>query len=265
MDANIVDTTLRDGEQRAGIALKLAEKVHIARLLDSIGIYQIEAGIPAMGGEEKKSVQRIAGLGLKCRISSWNRLSMSDIEKSMECGTEIIHISVPSSDIQIESKLGKTREWVVDNLRRCTSRCVEKGFTVTMGLEDASRADMPFLLKLAASAFAEGVQVVRYADTVGIQVRQAVFECISAIRSALPVEVEMHAHNDLGMAVANSVAAVRAGAALVDCTVGGIGERAGNCDLLQFIKSARACLGLCGCFDLKKVREVQAEILGIIK
>lgn len=265
MDVNIVDTTLRDGEQRPGIALKLAEKVHIARLLDSIGVYQIEAGIPAMGGEEKKSVQKIAELGLKCKVSSWNRLNMNDVEKSMECGTEIIHISVPSSDIQIESKLGKTREWVVDNLRRCTARCVEKGFTVTIGLEDASRTEMPFLLKLAASAFIEGVHVVRYADTVGILARQTVFECIAAIKSALPVEIEMHAHNDLGMAVANSVAAIRAGAVLVDCTVGGIGERAGNCDLLQFIKSARACLGLCGSFDLKKVREIQTEIAGIVK
>lgn len=265
MGVNIVDTTLRDGEQRAGIALKLAEKVHIARLLDSLGIYQIEAGIPAMGGEEKKSVQKIAALGLKCRISSWNRLNEGDIEKSMECGAGIIHISVPSSDIQITGKLGKTREWVVDNLRRYTAMCVEKGFEVSIGLEDASRAEMPFILRLAASAFAEGVQLVRYADTVGILSRQTVFENIAAIRSALPVEMEMHAHNDLGMAVANSVAAVRAGAVLVDCTVGGIGERAGNCDLLQFIKSARACLGLCSGFDLKRVREVQTEIARIIK
>lgn len=265
MDVNIVDTTLRDGEQRAGIALKLADKVHIAGLLDSIGVYQIEAGIPAMGGEEKKSVKKIAELGLKCKVSSWNRLNTSDIEKSMECGTEIIHISVPSSDIQIEKKLGKTREWVVDNLRRCTSRCVEKGYVVTIGLEDASRAEMPFLLKLAATAFAEGVQVVRYADTVGILARQTVFECITAMRTALPVKIEMHAHNDLGMAVANSVAAIMAGASLVDCTAGGIGERAGNCDLLKFIKSARACLGLCGSFDLEKVREIQTEIAAIVK
>ncbi len=264
MDICVVDTTLRDGEQKAGIALKTGDKVQIAGILDHLGIFQIEAGTPAMGGEEKRSVSRIAGLGLKCKVSAWNRLNLSDILHSMECEVDIVHISVPVSDIQIETKLGKSREWVMNSLRKCVSFCMEKNFAVTIGLEDASRADSAFMLQIIASALMEGAQRVRYADTVGISTRNRIFEEIRSIRAAVDMDIEMHAHNDLGMAVANTLSAVKAGAAFVDCTIGGIGERAGNCDMLKFIQAAKACLGICNHYDMKKVKDAQKEIMGII-
>lgn len=264
MDINIVDTTLRDGEQKAGIALKLRDKIFIADILDRLGIYQLEAGIPAMGGEEKKSVLKIAQLGLKCKVASWNRLNVPDIIHSIDCGVDIIHISVPASDIQITRKLGKSREWVLDNLKRCICFCAEKNFDVTVGLEDASRADPAFLLKIIASAFMEGVKRVRYADTVGISTRSGVYEAIRNIKAEVNVEIEMHAHNDLGLAVANTLSAVKAGAAFVDCTVGGIGERAGNCDMLKFVRAAKACLGICSSYNINKIKHAQKEILDII-
>ena len=146
MDVKIVDTTLRDGEQRAGVALGIEDKVNIAKLLDKMGIYQIEAGIPAMGGSEKVSIKKIVELNLKCKIATWNRITIEDIKNSLDCGAQIIHISAPVSDIQIKTKLNKDRNWVMDNLMRCINFAKENNAYVSVGLEDASRANFTFLL-----------------------------------------------------------------------------------------------------------------------
>jgi len=264
MEINIVDTTLRDGEQSAGIALGLEEKLRIAKLLDKMGVYQIEAGIAAMGGEEKQSIKKIAKLGLRSKISSWNRLSINDINHSLDCGVDLIHISVPSSDIQIKHKLGKDRDWILEYLKKCVIFAKNKGAVVTIGLEDASRADSKFLMKLVANAFLEGVDRIRYADTVGVLFRQKIYNEIVKIRAELNIGLEIHAHNDLGMAVANSISAVMAGAEFVDCTIGGIGERAGNCDLLQFMRAAKAYLGMYEDTKMDELIEIQKDILKII-
>ncbi len=260
----IVDTTLRDGEQKAGIALSIDEKIQIARILNEVGIYQIEAGIPAMEGDEKKSIQEIVKLNLKSKISTWNRININDIRHSFECEPDIIHISVPTSDIQIKYKLGKDKMWVIDNLKRCISFAFERGYEVTVGLEDASRADFRFLLRIIAIAFLEGVKRVRYADTVGILYRQKIFKDITDIKSQINMDIEIHAHNDLGMAVANSISAVKAGAVFVDCTIGGIGERAGNCDYVEFIRSAKGCLNIWKNINIKDIIEVNNSIMKII-
>lgn len=235
MDINIVDTTLRDGEQKACVALGIDEKMKIARIINDMGVSQIEAGVPAMGGDEKKSIEKIVGLGLKSKISSWNRMDIKDIDESIDCGVDIIHISIPSSDIQIKSKLGKDRSWVMDNIKRCVAYTVDKGFEVTIGLEDASRADINFLIELCQVIFELGVRRIRYADTVGILYPRKIFYHIKKLMQEVPVEIEMHAHNDFGMAIANSLGAAEAGAKFVNCTVTGIGERAGNCDFMKFI------------------------------
>lgn len=237
MKINIVDTTLRDGEQKAGIAFSLEDKVEIAKMLDEMGVYQIEAGVAAMGGEEKKSIEKIAALGLKCRISSWNRMNIEDIKQSMDCGADIIHISVPSSDIQIKSKLGKDREWIKYNLQKTAEYVLERKKEVTIGFEDASRADINFLADLCHSILRLGVKRMRYADTVGILYPRKIYTYIKKIRKEVPIEIELHFHNDLGMAVANSIAAAEAGAEYVDCTINGIGERAGNCDFIKFAEA----------------------------
>ncbi len=264
MDIRIVDTTLRDGEQKAGIALGINDKVQIAKILDSMGIYQIEAGIPAMGKEEKQSIRKIAELGLKCRISTWNRLNIDDIKQSLDCGSDIVHISVPSSDIQIKAKLRRDREWVLDSIKRCLDYARSKNHQITIGLEDASRAEFKFLLQIIAAVSELGVSRVRYADTVGILSRKRIYEEIKIIRNETKTDIEIHTHNDMGMAVANALSAVKGGAEFVDCTVGGIGERAGNCDLLQFIKAAKACLGLSREVDELKLLEAQKDIMKII-
>lgn len=266
MSIKIVDTTLRDGEQKAGIALGIKEKVEIAKILNDIGIFQIEAGIAAMGGDEKESIKEIAGLGLKSKISSWNRMNIKDINESIECSVDIIHISVPVSDLQIEEKLKKNKNWVLENIKKCVKYTVDKGYEVTVGLEDASRADVNFLIEICKLLYDMGVKRVRYADTIGILYPRRVFYQINKIREKVPIEIEMHAHNDFGMAIINSLGALKAGAEYVDCTVTGIGERAGNCDFLEFAETIYKLYGektyLNKFSDLKKKESIIKKLIG---
>lgn len=225
----------------AGIVLTTKEKVEVAKMLDALRVYQIEAGIPAMGGEEKKSVAKIAALGLRCKVSAWNRMHIQDIEHSLQCGVDMVHISVPTSDLHIQNKLQKDRVWVINQLRRCVSYAQERGAYVTIGLEDASRADPAFLRVVGAAALLEGAKRVRYADTVGILHRHRIVREIPQLHAVLKSDLEIHCHNDLGLAVSNSFWAVKAGVRYVDSTIGGMGERAGNCDLYQMILACREC------------------------
>ncbi|MBU3173415.1 beta/alpha barrel domain-containing protein [Clostridium estertheticum] len=233
----IVDTTLRDGEQMAGVELGFDDKIEFAKIIDSKDVYQIEAGTPAMGGDEKKSIEQLMSLGLKSKVSAWNRMNISDIKHSIDCRVDIVHISVPVSDIQIKWKLGRNRVWVINEMKRSVYYAKEKGYEVVVGLEDASRTSIEFLIHIIREAKELGVQRVRYADTVGILYPDKIYKQIKQIKKNIDISIEFHAHNDFGMAVANSVSAVMAGAEFVDSTFGGIGERAGNCDYVKLINA----------------------------
>ncbi|MCB2352614.1 homocitrate synthase [Clostridium estertheticum] len=233
----IVDTTLRDGEQMAGVELGFDDKIEFAKIIDSKDVYQIEAGTPAMGGDEKKSIEQLMGLGLKSKVSAWNRMNINDINHSIDCRVDIVHISVPISDIQIKWKLGRDRVWVINEMKQSVYYAKEKGYEVVVGLEDASRTSTEFLMNVIREAKELGVQRVRYADTVGILYPDKIYRQIKQIKQNIDISIEFHAHNDFGMAVANSVSAVMAGAEFVDSTFGGIGERAGNCDYVKLINA----------------------------
>lgn len=262
MRLKIIDTTLRDGEQQAGLALGIDEKIAVAELLDSLGVFQIEAGIPAMGGDEKKSIEKIACLNLKSRISAWNRMSIKDISHSVDCGVDIIHISVPSSDLHIRTKLSKNEEWVLEEMRKCIRFAKENGFIVNVGMEDASRARMDFLVRICETAKDEDVEMVRYADTVGVLNPVRIAADIANLKRT-GIELGIHAHNDFGMAIANTLAAVRAGAGFADCTVSGIGERAGNCDFYDLIHATEGMLPGFK-YNKKVIKEKQRGILKIL-
>lgn len=221
----------------AGLELGFNDKIKYAKIIDEYQVYQIEAGTPAMGGDEKKSIEKLMTLGLKSKISAWNRMNINDINHSIDCGVDIIHISVPVSDIMIKWKFRKNRTWVIDEMRRSVYYAKEKGFEVVVGLEDASRASTDFITDICFAAKALGVKRVRYADTVGILDPQKIYKIISSLKRSIDISIEFHAHNDFGMGVANSVASVMAGALFVDSTFGGIGERAGNCDYAKLIKA----------------------------
>jgi homocitrate synthase NifV len=240
MVCKIVDTTLRDGEQRGGNGLSLNDKVLSAIKIDKLNVHQIEAGTPAMGGDEKKSIIKIVESNLRCKISAWNRLSINDIKHSIDCGVDIIHFAVPSSELQINTKLKKDVPWVISSLQECIYYVRENGFEVSVGLEDASRGDESFILDLCEICKNEGVSRIRYADTVGILTPKKTFDIIKLIKKYCNLELEFHGHNDFGMAVANSLAAAKAGAEYVDCTLNGVGERAGNCDYYKFIEACKS-------------------------
>ena len=242
------DTTLRDGEQTAGVVFANEEKVRIARLLDEVGVHQIEVGIPAMGGDEKKTIKHIAGLGLNASILAWNRAVIGDIKQSLECGVNAVAISMSASDIHIEHKLMKSRAWVLESIRKAVDFAKSHDLYVSVNAEDASRADLEFLVRFAKTAEEQGADRVRFCDTVGILDPFDTYNVISFLSRNIGIEIEMHTHNDFGMATANALAGLKAGASYVNTTVNGLGERAGNAALEEVVMAlkyiSKANLGL---------------------
>ncbi|MGB9792147.1 MAG: homoaconitate hydratase, partial [Thermacetogeniaceae bacterium] len=146
-DIKIVDTTLRDGEQTAGVVFSNHEKIRIAKMLDELGVHQIEAGIPVMGGHEKEAVKEICKLGLRASIMGWNRAVIKDVEESLECGVDAVAISISTSDIHIEHKLRSTRSKVIEDMVKATRFAKQHGVYVSVNAEDASRSDPDFLIE----------------------------------------------------------------------------------------------------------------------
>lgn len=233
----LVDTTLRDGEQSPGYALTLRQKVKIASILDGAGIAQIEAGIPSVGPYEQETIREIVRRKQHALISVWSRMNPDDIKTAFRCCPDLIHIGVPVSYVQIYTKLRRNKNWLVKTMLSCTDLALSNGFAVSVGFEDASRADPTFLILLADELNRAGIKRIRYADTVGVLNPSRTYQAVQELIQYSGAEVEFHAHNDLGMAVANSLAAAKAGAVCIDTTVYGIGERAGNCNLTRFVSA----------------------------
>jgi homocitrate synthase NifV len=235
----IDDTTLRDGEQTAGVVFSNHEKIRIAKLLDEVGVHQIEVGIPAMGGDEKKTITEIVELGLDTSILAWNRAVLDDIRHSIDCGVDAVAISMSASDIHIEHKLAKSRQWVLDQIRECVAFAKDKNLYVSVNAEDASRADLEFLLRFGQAAKEEGADRLRFCDTLGILDPFDTYNVISFLKKEGGLDIEMHTHDDFGMATANALAGIKAGATYVNTTVNGLGERAGNAALEEVVMALK--------------------------
>lgn len=229
------DTTLRDGEQTAGVAFTAEERIAIARALAQAGVPEMEVGIPVMGPEEQENILAIAQLGLPANLMVWGRMCDADLTAAASCGVHLVNLSIPVSDIQIRHKLARDREWVLDSITHFVSLALDLGMDVCVGGEDASRAEMDFLLRVVETAQIAGARRFRFADTLGLLDPFSTFNRISQLREASDLELEMHAHNDLGLATANTLAAVLAGASHVNTTVNGLGERAGNAALEESV------------------------------
>ncbi|WP_025692948.1 beta/alpha barrel domain-containing protein [Paenibacillus zanthoxyli] len=233
----LVDTTMRDGEQTAGVVFSQEEKLQMAVKLDEAGIPWIEAGIPAMGRREQETLKEMLSLPLRATLIAWNRADEADIRASIACGFSHIHLSLPVSDLHIQFKLKKSREWVLERLQHILQFTRSFGCTVFVGAEDASRADPEFLLQYADVASRFGAERLRYADTVGCLDPFETFSRVNHLVSRSSLPVEFHGHNDFGLAAANTLSAFHAGAALASVTISGIGERAGNASLEEVATS----------------------------
>jgi len=257
---SLTDTTLRDGQQAPGVVFSQEEKIAIASKLDAMGVDELEIGTPACGDEAIASINEIAALNLDSRLTVWCRAKKYDLEMASRCSVDSIHISFPVSPVQI-SALGKDNWWVIKTLERMIKKAKKSFAYISIGAQDASRADERFLEKFAHVAHSCGANRLRLADTVGIWDPFQCYITIMRLRSNNPgLSLAFHGHNDLGMATANSLAAIKAGAKSVDVTVNGLGERTGNTPLEEIVMACRVCMNLECNIDSRKLIEISQVV-----
>ncbi len=250
----IFDTTLRDGEQSPGCSMNMSEKLRMAEQLDALGVDVIEAGFAIASPGDFQAVKSIAGVVKRATVASLARSLTKDIDVAYEAVSGAvhprIHVFLATSDIHMEYKLKMSREEVLRRTHEAVSYAKSKCDDIEFSAEDASRSDPEFLARVLEVAIAAGATTVNIPDTVGYAVPDEygalIAYLIKNVKGIDKVDVSVHCHNDLGMATANSLAAVRAGATQVECTVNGIGERAGNTAMEEVVMALHTRKSLFG-------------------
>jgi len=245
---HLIDSTLRDGEQAPGVVFARAEKLEIAAAIVAAGVPELEAGTPAIDEEERADLTAIVHLRLACRVTAWCRATSQDLDHAAGCGVDSVHISFPVSPV-LFSVLGKDEGWLWHALPEIVGRARARFQYVSVGAQDASRADATLLDRFVHAARDAGAGRVRIADTVGIWNSRQTWRCFRRLRAIAGsrLALEFHGHNDLGMATANTISAVEGGANAVSVTVNGLGERAGNAPLEEVAMALRHTLRVdCG-------------------
>lgn len=261
INKKIVDTTLRDGEQCPRVAFQPDDKIALAKLLDQMGVYEIELGVFAKE-HESYIVEEIMKQTEQAQISVWSRLVEEDIRDIIALSPDRIHISIPVSYIQIYGKLKKNKDWIKNQLYQCINLIQRNNLMITVGFEDASRADISFCKSMARFIWELGIDTIRIADTVGAFFPSNAKSFVQSILEEAPLCIETHEHNDLGMAVANTISMANAGAQLLDCTLLGIGERAGNCNLRKLICASEHVFDFS--IDKQMLREAEEKLMNMI-
>ena len=231
----IFDTTLRDGEQSPGVSLTPEDKMEIARQLSKLGVDVIEGGFPASSEGEKRIVKDIAKASLGPEICGLARATKSDIDAAIECNVDMVHVFIPTSPVQMKYAVGMTPEQVLSATADSAERVSKHGLICEFSPMDATRSKLPFLKQVCQAAQEAGADRINIPDTVGIMTPKSMAGLIEAIKEVVSVPISIHCHDDFGMAVANSLAAVEAGAEEVHSTINGLGERAGNASLEEVV------------------------------
>ncbi len=264
-DIKIFDTTLRDGEQTPGVSLTIDEKLWIARQLDALGVHVIEAGSAITSEGERAAIKAVASEDLNAEICSFTRTLKSDIDFALECNVDSVHLVVPVSDLHIRQKLKKDRETVLQMAVDVTEYAKEHGLIVELSGEDASRADLDYLMLLYKEGISAGADRLCFCDTVGVLIPERT-EMIFKKLAELGVPVSVHCHDDFGLATANSIAALKAGARQVHVTVNGLGERAGNASLEEVVMTLNALYGYktkINTTNLYKISRLVSRLTGV--
>ncbi len=234
-EVKVFDTTLRDGEQTPGVSLPVGYKIQIAKQLDKLGVDIIEAGFPSASKGEFEAVKEIANLGLDAKICGLARMVKSDIDSAIKADVDMVHIFIPTSKIQVEHTIKKSRDEIIDISVECVEYVKSHGVECMFSAMDATRTEMDYLKKIYKAVEEAGVDIVNVPDTVGVATPFKFYDMIRELREHLKVPIDVHCHNDFGLATANTYAAVLAGANEVQVTVNGIGERAGNAALEEVV------------------------------
>ncbi|HOA69541.1 MAG: 2-isopropylmalate synthase [Methanosarcina thermophila] len=239
----IFDTTLRDGEQTPGVSLTSAQKLEIAYQLDKLGVDIIEAGFPISSEGDKESVKSISNAGLDAEVCGLARVLKKDIDACFDSDVGLVHTFVPTSEVQRKYTIKKSQEEVIQMAVEAVQYIKDNGRKCMFSAMDATRTEPEYLIEVFKAVQEAGCDIINVPDTVGVMVPSAMYRQIKDIAAEIRIPIDVHCHNDFGLAVANSLMAVEAGASQVQVTVNGIGERAGNADLSQTVMSLIAIYG----------------------
>ena len=256
MKVRIFDTTLRDGEQTPGVSLSPEKKLNIAKKLDALGIDAIETGFPVISDGERSAVKMIASENLQSELCGLARTNKRDIDAAVDCGLNYIHTFIATSDIHLEYKLKMTREQALEKAIDAVEYGKSRGLQVEFSAEDATRTDREFLKKVFGEVAKAGADRIDIPDTVGYSTPQYIAEITKDAIDATKLPISVHCHNDFGLAVANAISGIQAGAECAHVTINGIGERAGNASLEELVMALNSLQ-----FDQKWETNINKELL----
>jgi methanogen homocitrate synthase len=252
----VYDSTLRDGEQMPGVSFKIQDKVQIARRLDKIGIPQIEAGFPAVSPQEKRAVLAVKKEGLSAEILALSRVRAEDIDVCLDCDIDMILLFIASSEIHLKYKLRMTEDEALQRTGEMVEYAKDHGLKTSFSTEDSTRTDLGFLKKINKCAEDHGADRIGLTDTVGCISPEGMRYLAKETKSSINVPFSIHLHNDFGLVLANALVGVHNGASAVTTTVNGIGERAGNLPLEEFVVALKVLYNYDVGVDFSKLKEL---------
>lgn len=259
--AKILDTTLREGEQTTGVSFTVDEKMKLSKMLDDFGVEMIEVGHPSVSPKIEEFIRKVVKEDLNADVVGHVRAVRGEVEKAIDCGVDRVAIFLATSNVHLQDKLKMTKEVAIERVVDCVQYAKDHGLMVRYTPEDATRTDFQYLIEICNAAIGAGADRISVADTVGVMQPHIFYDLVKTIKTNLkPVGIDVHCHNDFGLAVANSMAGIRAGADCVHTTINGIGERTGIADLSAYVVAKSVLEKEKLRYDLKMLRQISAYV-----